>query len=295
MLLSIMVVVKIMRLPTKDQCQFCTDLNLSYSKLQQVFYDKFNSLLQISNIKVMLGDGTLTNTSTFDPESLVLYFNIVSKSLKKCASSGIVKSNTDDLHRITCQYFTQIEKYFVSVFFGIQYHALRYYKVEKRVLEIQKEMYDLSKKCEEIRNSIADVGNSMILRELDNMGYADLRFEDLLERMISDQSISGQLESKTNNLLDEYPELRKSELRHKDLVSELNNYIIEISTIEPAMLDYNKLMQGQEGTVVYVDLETVTNKKSKERQAYVNFKNVDIDSQNGIINFLKEITNTIGE
>jgi hypothetical protein len=284
-----------MRLPTKDQCQFCTDLNLSYSKLQQVFYDKFNSLLQISNIKVMLGDGTLTNTSTFDPESLVLYFNIVSKSLKKCASSGIVKSNTDDLHRITCQYFTQIEKYFVSVFFGIQYHALRYYKVEKRVLEIQKEMYDLSKKCEEIRNSIADVGNSMILRELDNMGYADLRFEDLLERMLSDQSISGQLESKTNNLLDEYPELRKSELRHKDLISELNNYIIEISTIEPAMLDYNKLMQGQEGTVVYIDLETVTNKKSKERQAYVNFKNVDIDSQNGIINFLKEITNTIGE
>lgn len=295
MLLSIMVVVKIMRLPTKDQCQFCTDLNLSYSKLQQVFYDKFNSLLQISNIKVMLGDGTLTDTSTFDPERLVLYLNILSQSLKKCANSGIVKSNTDDLHRITCQYFTQIEKYFVSVFFGIQYHALRYYKVEKRVLEIQKEMYDLSKKCEEIRNSIADVGNSMILRELDNMGYADLRFEDLLERMISDQSISGQLESKTNNLLDEYPELRKSELRHKDLVSELNNYIIEISTIEPAMLDYNKLMQGQEGTVVYVDLETVTNKKSKERQAYVNFKNVDIDSQNGIINFLKEITNTIGE
>lgn len=295
MLLSIMVVVKIMRLPTKDQCQFCTDLNLSYSKLQQVFYDKFNSLLQISNIKVMLGDGTLTDTSTFDPERLVLYLNILSQSLKKCANSGIVKSNTDDLHRITCQYFTQIEKYFVSVFFGIQYHVLRYYKVEKRVLEIQKEMYDLSKKCEEIRNSIADVGNSMILRELDNMGYADLRFEDLLERMISDQSISGQLESKTNNLLDEYPELRRSELRHKDLVSELNNYIIEISTIEPAMLDYNKLMQGQEGTVVYVDLETVTNKKSKERQAYVNFKNVDIDSQNGIINFLKEITNTIGE
>jgi hypothetical protein len=284
-----------MRLPTKDRCQFCTDLNLSYSKLQQVFYDKFNSLLQISNIKVMLGDGTLTDTSTFDPESLVLYFNIVSKSLKKCASSGIVKSNTDDLHRITCQYFTQIEKYFVSVFFGIQYHALRYYKVEKRVLEIQKEMYDLSKKCEEIRNSIADIGNSMILRELDNMGYADLRFEDLLEMMLSDQSISGQLESKTNNLLDEYPELRKSELRHKDLISELNNYIIEISTIEPAMLDYNKLMQGQEGTVVYIDLETVTNKKSKERQAYVNFKNVDIDSQNGIINFLKEIINTIGE
>ncbi len=284
-----------MRLPSKDQYQFCTDLNLSYSKLHQVFFDKLNSLLPVSNIKVMLGDGTVTDTSTFDPEGLVLYFNMLSKSLEKCASGGIVKSNSDDLHRITCQYFTQIEKYFISVFFGIQYHALRYYKVEKRVLEIQKEIYDLTKKCSEIRNSIADVGNNMILSELDKMGYADLRFEDLLERMLSDQSISSQLENRTNNLLNEYPELRKSELRHEDLVSELNNHIIEVYTIEPAMLDYNKLMQGQEGIVVYIDLETVTNKKSKERQAYVNFKNVDIDSQNSIIDFLKEITNTIGE
>lgn len=243
----------------------------------------------------MLGDGTVTDTSTFDPERLVLYFNILSKSFKECASGGIVKSNSDDLHRITCQYFTQIEKYFISVFFGIQYHALRYYKVEKRVLEIQKEIYDLTKKCSEIRNSIADVGNNMILNELDKMGYADLRFEDLLETMLSDQSISNQLENRTNNLLNEYPELRKSELRHEDLVSELNNHIIEVYTLEPAMLDYNKLMQGEEGIVVYIDLETVTNKKSKQRQAYVNFKNVDIDSQNSIIDFLEEITNIIGE
>jgi hypothetical protein len=135
----------------------------------------------------------------------------------------------------------------------------------------------------------------MILRELDKMGYADLRFEELLERMLSDQSISSQLENRTNNLVNEYPDLRKSELRHEDLVSELNNYIIEVYTIEPAMLDYNKLMQGQEGIVVYIDLETVINKKSKERQGYVNFKNVDIDTQNSIIDFLKEITNSIGE
>ena len=246
-------------------------------------------------MKVMLGDGTVTDTSTFDPEVLVLYFNMLSKSLKKCVSDGIVKSNSDDLHRITCQYFSQIEKYFVLVFFGIQYHALRYYKADKRVLEIQKEIYDLTKKCNEIRNSIAGVGNNMILRELDKMGYADLRFEELLERMLSDQSISSQLENRTNNLVNEYPELRKSELRHEDLVSELNNYIMEVYTIEPAMLDYNKLMQGQEGIVVYIDLETVINKKSKVRQGYVNFKNVDIDSQNSIIDFLKEITNTIGE
>jgi hypothetical protein len=135
----------------------------------------------------------------------------------------------------------------------------------------------------------------MVLSELDKMGYGDLRFEDLLERMLSDQSISNQLENRTNNLLNEYPELRKSELRHEDLVSELNNHIIEVYTIEPAMLDYSKLMQGQTGIVVYIDLETVTNKKSKERQAYVNFKNVNIDSQNRIIDFLKEITNIIGE
>jgi hypothetical protein len=283
-----------MRLPSKDQSQFCTDLNLAYSKLQQTFCEKVKSLLQVSNIKVMLGDGTLTDTSTFNPEELVVYFNLISKSLNKWSSGGIMKSNSDDLHRINCQYFTQIDKYFVSVFFGIQFHALRYYRVEKRVLEIQKEIFGLTKKCKDTNDLIADVGNNIILTELDKMGYADLRFEDLLERMLTDQSISSRLESKTNNLLNEYPEVRKSELRIEKLLSELNNYVIEVYTMAPTILDYNKLMQGEEGIVVYIDLETVTNKRSREHQAYVNFKNVDLDSQNNIIKIFDEMTKTIG-
>jgi hypothetical protein len=252
-----------------------------------------NSLLHVSKIKVMLGDGTLTDTSSFDPEETVLYFNLISKSLKKWSSDGIMKSNSDDLHRISCQYYTQINKYFVSVFFGIQFHALRYYRVEKRVLEIQKEIFDLTKRCKDLRDSMADEGNNIISTELDRMGHADLRFEDLLDMILTDESISSQLESKTNNLFDEYPELRISELRIENLHSELNDYIIETYTMEPDILDYNKLMQGEEGFVVYIDLETVTNKRSRERQAYVNFKNIDLDSKNIIINILEEMTKTI--
>lgn len=282
-----------MRLPLKDQSPFCSDLNSAYSRLQQVFYEKMNSLLHVSKIKVMLGDGTLTDTSSFDPEETVLYFNLISKSLKKWSSDGIMKSNSDDLHRISCQYYTQINKYFVSVFFGIQFHALRYYRVEKRVLEIQKEIFDLTKRCKDLRDSMADEGNNIISTELDRMGHADLRFEDLLDMILTDESISSQLESKTNNLLDEYPELRISELRIENLHSELNDYIIETYTMEPDILDYNKLMQGEEGFVVYIDLETVTNKRSRERQAYVNFKNIDLDSKNIIINILEEMTKTI--
>jgi hypothetical protein len=124
------------------------------------------------------------------------------------------------------------------------------------------------------------------------MGHADLRFEDLLDMILTDESISSQLESKTNNLFDEYPELRISELRIENLHSELNDYIIETYTMEPDILDYNKLMQGEEGFVVYIDLETVT-KRSRERQAYVNFKNIDLDSKNIIINILEEMTKTI--
>jgi hypothetical protein len=286
-------IIRVMRLPLKDQSQFCTDLNSAYSKLQQVFYEKMNSLLHVSKIKVMLGDGTLTDTSSFDPKEMVLYFNLISKSLKKWASDGIMKSNSDDLHRISCQYYTQINKYFVSVFFGIQFHALRYYRVEKRVLEIQKEIFDLTKRCKDIRDSMADEGNKIISTELDRMGHADLRFEDLLDMILTDQSISRQLVSKTNNLLDEYPELRKSELRIENLHSELNDYIIETYTMEPAILDYNKLMQGEEGFVVYIDLETVTNRKSREHQSYVNFKNVDLEAKNIISNILEEMTKTI--
>jgi hypothetical protein len=282
-----------MRMPLKDSIPFSVDLNLSYSKLQHVYFERLKSLLQVSNIKVMLGDGTLTDTTTFDPNSLLLYFSRLAKSLDKWRIHGVIKSNTDDLHRITYQLSTQIEKIVISVYLGIQYHALRYYRLDRRVLEIQKKLYEVTSEGNEIRRSVAAAGNDLVLRELGKLGYAELGFEELLEKMLSDKSFSSRLEGKVNKIFNEFPDLMNVEADRNKLISELNDYVMEVYKIEPVLVDYNKLMQGQEGFVIYMDIETMINKKLKERRSYVNFNKVNVDSQNRINHSLVNLVDTI--
>jgi hypothetical protein len=282
-----------MRMPLKDSIPFSVDLNLSYSKLQHVYFERLKSLLQVSNIKVMLGDGTLTDTTTFDPNSLLLYFSRLAKSLDKWRIHGVIKSNTDDLHRITYQLSTQIEKIVISVYLGIQYHALRYYRLDRRVLEIQKKLYEVTSEGNEIRRSVATAGNDLVLRELGKLGYAELGFEELLEKMLSDKSFSSRLEGKVNKIFNEFPDLMNVEADRNKLISELNDYVMEVYKIEPVLVDYNKLMQGQEGFVIYMDIETMINKKLKERRSYVNFNKVTVDSQNRMNHSLVNLVDTI--
>jgi len=282
-----------MRMPLKDSIPFSVDLNLSYSKLQHVYFERLKSLLQVSNIKVMLGDGTLTDTTTFDPNSLLLYFSRLAKSLDKWSVHGVIKSNTDDLHRITYQLSTQIEKIVISVYLGIQYHALRYYRVDRRVLEIQKKLYEVTSEDNEIRGSVATAGNDLVLKELGKLGYAELGFEELLEKMLSDKSFSSRLEGKVNKIFNEFPDLMNVEADRNKLISELNDYVMEVYKIEPVLVDYNKLMQGQEGFVIYMDIETMINKKLKERRSYVNFNKVTVDLQNRMNHSLVNLVDTI--
>ena len=284
-----------MRVPLKGSDKFCLELNSAYSNTEQVYFNSIKSSLKTSAIKVMLGDGTITDSVTFDPQETVRYFNILGGRLKGWSNSGVSKSNTEDLHRVSYQIYKQVEKYYISVHFEIQFHSLKFYRVDKRVLEIQKEIHELSRKSNEIHQSLAKAGNENVVRELGNMGYGDLPFEDLLEKMLSDQIISSQLEDKAKEVRSKYPELREVEIKERALAAEINDYIMEVYTIDPVVIDYNKLMQGEVGVALYMDFEVVNNMKSKVRQAYVNIENIKAESGKSIINSLEKLTGIISD
>jgi hypothetical protein len=232
---------------------------------------------------------------TFDPQETVRYFNILGGRLKGWSNSGVSKSNTEDLHRVSYQIYKQVEKYYISVHFEIQFHSLKFYRVDKRVLEIQKVIHELSRKINEIHQSLAKTGNEIVVRELGNLGYGDLPFEDLLEKMLSDKIISSQLEDKAKEVRSKYPELREVEIKERALGAEINDYIMEVYTIDPVVIDYNKLMQGEVGVALYMDFEVVNNMKSKVRQAYVNIENIKAESGKSIINYLEKLTGIISD
>jgi hypothetical protein len=279
-----------MRVPLKGSDKFCLELNSVYSKMEQVYFNSIKSSLKTSSIKVMLGDGTITDSVSFDPQETVRYYNILGGRLKGWSNYGVSKSNTEDLHRVSYQIYKQVEKYYISVHFEIQFHSLKFYSVDKRVLEIQKEIHELSRKSNEIHQSLAKTGNEIVVREIGNMGYGDLAFEDLLEKILSDQVISSQLEDKAKDVRSKYPELKEVEDKERALATEINDYIMEVYTIDPVVIDYNKLMQGEVGVVLYMDIEVVNNMKSKERQAYLNIENIKAESGKSIINSLEKLT-----
>ena len=284
-----------MRVPLKGSDKFCLELNSAYSKMEQVYFDSIKSSLKTSTIKVMLGDGTITDSVTFDPQETVRYFNILGGHLKGWSNYGVSKSNTDDLHRVSYQISKQIEKYYISVHFEIQFHSLKFYRVDKRVLQIQMEIHELSRKSNDIHQLLAKTGNEIVVRELSNMGFGDLPYEDLLEKILSDQAISSQLEDKAKEVRSKYPELREVEIKERALAAEINDYIMEVYTIDPVAIDYNKLMQGEVGVALYMDIEVVNNMKSKVRQAYVNIENIKAESGKSIINSLEKLTGIISD
>jgi pimeloyl-CoA synthetase len=59
-----------------------------------------------------------------------------------------------------------------------------------------------------------------------------------------------------------------------------------------ASLDQNKMLQGENGMVIYVDFEMIKNKKTKEKTSVINFEKIptnSIDSMNNELEFLHDL------
>ncbi|MDQ3852992.1 MAG: hypothetical protein M3299_09180, partial [Thermoproteota archaeon] len=59
------------------------------------------------------------------------------------------------------------------------------------------------------------------------------------------------------------------EMRSKksELLSELNDLLMKFYHTSPVLIDYNRLMQGEEGITNYFDIEVLKNTKTKRREA----------------------------
>ena len=95
------------------------------------------------------------------------------------------------------------------------------------------------------------------------MALDELEFEDLFERLLQNQELIGKLEEKVKNIEESYPQLNGAEKRKSSIISELENLVIKLYQVSAITIDYNKLMQGEEGIIVYFDMEAIDKKKGK--------------------------------
>lgn len=201
-----------MRIPNNADNDFAKKLNQYFAEIEDFYLQGMKQALTTTEVNVMLQDGSVTKTMTFDPQLVIRYYRSFLKDLKNW-EAGDIQETTGDLNRIYCQISANLDSHVIKGFLGIQYHILPYYKPDKQVIQIQKELIDLSINNSSQLESVANIGNNTIKQELKNMALDELAFEDLFEKLLDNQELTSKLEHKIRNVEKIYPELKGAEKR----------------------------------------------------------------------------------
>lgn len=282
-----------MRIPLNGNDEFVSDVNKVVNQINEEFIEFLRPKLKMEKVKVMLGDGTITSSETFDPTEIRILYSSFLKKLREWVKSDVSDSKTDDLHRLFFQISIIVDKFYIYGYFGIQYHALPFYKVDKKVLEIQKELIKLDQESFERFSSLEVQGNEKIKEELKKNGYEKLDFEELFTLIFEDSLLMSRLEKIALKHENEFPDIAEINKKRENLLLELNEMIIYLYRITPVKIDYNRLIQGEEGVISYFDIEIIKNKKSGIRDTYINTKNIKSNTTNQIVNKLNEVISII--
>ena len=250
-----------MRLGVNTADEFMKDLGEKSQKISQIFQKNIENITKSASVKVMLGDTTVTEQTTFDPEGVKTFYDKIMNNLSGWKTSGISMTNDEDLRRIFVKLEKQTGNYVLLWHMSLQYHALLYYKVDTRVQKIQKELAELLDSTVDKEKELAELTDSMIKEKLEALGFKDIDEQKLFEVLFENDKMRDKLVEDMNGKTD-FDFKAKAE-RKKELFKELDNLLVETYQTTSVLLDESKLIGGEEGCLCTFDLDYIK-KKSKE-------------------------------
>ena len=282
-----------MRLPLKEKAKNQDTvilLNQFYENIKSVFEDSIRDNIVTIETKVMLGDFSVIETKSFDPNKILTLFQNFEKMLKikskNWQSVPIQSTKSDDIRRLYFQLSLEIDKFYFYIYMGIQFHSLLYYQIDKQVIQISKKVRELEQLNKSAISEITIKGDQIIKQELEKLGYTGVDNTQLFEELFTQKDLTRNLVEKASSIEENYPDIEKNNDQIVKLKKELENLIIEIYQIDLASLDQNKMLQGENGMVIYVDFEMIKNKKTKEKTSVINFEKIPKETIDAIKNEL---------
>jgi len=282
-----------MRLPLKEKGKNPDTiilLNKFYENIKDVFENSIRANIVTVDTKVMLADFSVIDVSSFDPNKIVTLFQnfekMVNNRSKNWQSVPIQSTKSDDIRRLYFQVSLEIDKFYFYIYMGIQFHSLLYYQVDKQVIQISKQIRELQELNNSAKSEITLKGDQIIKNELEKLGYKDVDNTQLFEELFTHTDLSNSLIEKASSIEGNYPEMERNIDQIAKLKKDLENLIIETFHIDLASLDQNKMLQGENGMVLYVDFEMIKNKKTKEKTSVINFEKIPKESTETIKNEL---------
>lgn len=244
-----------MRLGIKSPNEFIQILNSKNEEIQKSFLKKIQEITKPISIKVMLGDATVTEQKTFDPELVKQYYENIMKKLTGWTLQEVSISNNEDLRRIFTKFEIQEDNYLISGHLSLQYHVLLFYKPDQRVVESQKELAKIIDVTKNKEQEMSDNNDQLVLDKLKEKGYKDFDHQKLFEIFFENDKLREQIvkEIEENSETD-FQELQK---RKSELVAELDNLLVETYQTSSVLIDDAKLVTGEEGCLCTLDIEFI--------------------------------------
>ena len=242
-----------MRLGSKSKNKFFLNLDIKNQNIQNKFLKKITDATKTVDAKVMLGDSTVKELSTFDPKNIEDLFNHIITSLSDWSSQGISYSYNDDIRRIFVKFEVREEEFVISLHVSVQFHVLLYYKPEQKVLLLQKELSEIIDRTAESDSNYSVEGNKIILQKLQELGSDKINEQNLFELFYNDENLSKILSKKIENSQDD--EILQLNNRKKELLQQLDDLLLETFQTSQILIDEQKLVNGEEGCLCNIDIE----------------------------------------
>ena len=250
-----------MRLGTSSSNEFLQSLNKKNQEIQKLYVDHIKNLTKTVQIKVMLGDSTVTDQSTFDPQEIKNFYDKIIKNLRDWSIQNITITNNEDIRRIFTKFEVREGNYILSGHLSQQFHVLLYYKPEQRVIECQKELSEIIENTKDKEAELANLGDQFVINKLKELGYKDLDNQKLFEIFFNNDEVREKIYSEIEQQSD--VDFRKLSKKKVELFNELDSYLMETYQTTPILIDDARLVTGEEGCLCTFDLEHIKNKNKE--------------------------------
>lgn len=273
-----------MRLGTKTSNDFLQILNKKNEEIQNLFIYHVKNLTKAVSVKVMLGDSTISEKLTFDPEKFRVFYKNLTKNLRDWSVQDVTITNDEDIRRIFTKFQAWEGNYILSGHLSIQFHVLLYYKPKYRVVECQKELSEIIDNTKNRESEIANLEDEFVYDKLKEMGYKDLDHQNLFEIFFNDDKLREKIHNEIEQKCD--VDFQKLYKKKTELFKELDSYLMETYQTTTILIDDQKLVTGEEGCLCSFDLEFI---KNKNREGMFDAKKIPEIVKQKIIGRLDEI------
>ena len=250
-----------MRLGNRSPNEFIQLLNEKNKTIEKLFLEKIVELTQMTTVKVMMGDATVTDQKSFDPKKVSDYFKMINDNLKDWSIQAVSISNNEDLRRIFTKFEIMEGNYLISVHLSLQFHVLLYYKPEQRVIECQKELAEIVETTKTKEQEISNKGDQVVFDKLKDMGYRDFDHQKLFEVFYENDELREKVYSEIEKTTD--ANFQKLSDKKQELFRELDSLLMETYQTSPVLIDDTRLVAGEEGCLITIDLEFIKNKNKE--------------------------------